>query len=69
MAGSTFEVGLNMTNKEISQGCQPWHAGSPTKHAPLDSFFLEAVVEAGFAAFTGDPAVFVVASLGIESCY
>jgi len=41
-----------MTTIELSPGCQRWAPGSPTKNPPLDRFFLESVVKAGFLAFT-----------------
>lgn len=42
-----------MTTIELSAGCQHWLPGDPTKHPPLDAWFLEAVTSAGFVAFTG----------------
>ncbi len=42
-----------MTTIELSEGCQNWNSGIPTKHPPRDVSFLNAVANAGFVAFTG----------------
>lgn len=47
-----------MTKSGSSDGCQVWQSGNPTKHAPHDTAFLEAVLEAGFSAFTGPGGLF-----------
>lgn len=41
-----------MTTMELSPGCNRWNIGDPTKNPPNDKQFLEAVVRAGFLAFT-----------------
>ncbi len=47
------EVRTTMTTIELSAGCERWQIGDVTKHPPADAAFLEAVVRAGFLAFTG----------------
>ena len=42
-----------MTTIALSPGCERWQIGDATKHPPADAAFLEAVVQAGFLAFTG----------------
>lgn len=41
-----------MTARETSSDCERWAPGDPTKNPPHDQRFLEAVVDAGFDAFT-----------------
>ena len=41
-----------MTTRELSPNCDRWVPGDPTKNPPKDKLFLEAVVDAGFVAFT-----------------
>ena len=48
---SVYEMRMAMTDV-TSMDFQPWALGEPTKNPPNDEFFLEAVVKAGFNAFT-----------------
>lgn len=46
-------MSMNMTEIELSAGCQRWTTGERTKHPPHDRSLLEAMTKAGFVAFTG----------------
>jgi len=41
-----------MTTRELFPNCERWVRGNLTKNPPSDKLFLEAVVDAGFFAFT-----------------
>ncbi len=41
-----------MTTLKLPQGCERWTLDDPTKNPPNDRLFLEAVLNAGYVAFT-----------------
>jgi hypothetical protein len=47
-----------MTTIGLSPGCKRWTVGDPTKNPPNDRLFLEALVNAGFLAFTHQGGLF-----------